>query len=373
MRPKDRWIFVDDQHDAAQSFADALSQHGQLEVLVVDPADAKKRLLTARESPAGVLMDVDLSNSPGEHGTGPGIAQDIRVKQRAGEIDEYPVVRFAGLEPIRKSIQGDPASDDLFDLKIPKENLREDGASRIVELLHGVSMVYHTLGSSGDAAEESFLTLVGLTCEDWERLGHPAFSDRLLSAMQIATHVAAGVFIRSFLLPSGLLIDERLLAVRLGVNYEASKAPWARLVASLPFAYTGTGSDAFKRWWSKGLDDWWFSLTGEDEPLSALSATRRVELLNGQASCKDLIPLSMPHGSAGTKPWRQCSLSAEEAPPRFLPIDPAESIRLTGRVDLPPWVDPAYAALGPALQARNDFRRNRSDLVRLTRKYRLGE
>lgn len=372
MKMKDRWIFIDDQHDAAQSFADALTHDSPIEVLVVDPADAKPRLLGAKESPAGVLMDVDLSSATGEHGTGPGIAQDIRVKQRAREIAEYPVVRFAGLEPIRRSIQGDPASDDLFDLKIPKEKLRENGASHIVGLLRGVSLVYLALGRIGNATDDSFLPLVGLSAQEWERLGHPAFSDRLLSALQVATHVAAGTFVRSFLLPSGLLIDERLLAVRLGVNREASGEQWFDLLESLPFAYGGVGSDAFKRWWARGLDDWWYSTVGEDEPLSSLDAESRVKLLGERAGCKNLISLSMPQGSAGTKPWRHCSLSLEEDPPRFVPLDPTESVRLTGRVDLPPWVDPAYAALGPALQARHDFRRNRSDLDRLRRKYKLG-
>ena len=371
MTTKERWVFVDDQREEAQAFAQELSRDA-IEVQVIDPGQAKETLLTAKDTPGGVLIDVDLSNFVGEHGTGPGIAQDIRVKQRAHEVEEFPIVRFAGLEPIRKSILGDPASDDLFDLKIPKEALREKGPVYIVELLRGVSLVYKALKDIGKATDDSLLPLLGLSAEAWDRTGHSGFSDRLLSSLQVATHVAAGTFIRSFLLPPGLLIDERLLAVRLGVDAVASGKAWPDLLKSVPFSYVGVGHEAFPRWWARGLDEWWFNAIGQDEPLSSLDAKTRVALLGERAGFKDLTPLSLPHGSAGSKPWRHCSLSAEEAPPRFLPLDPSESVRLTGRVDLPPWVDPAYAALGPALQARDDFRRNRSDLDRLSRKYKAS-
>ncbi|WP_353091909.1 hypothetical protein [Methylibium sp.] len=369
MKPKQRWVFVDDQSSEAQSFADSLSEGTSLDVKVLSPYDAEKLLLTGKEVPAGVLLDVDLSNADGVYGTGPGIAQDLRVKQRAGQVGEYPIVRFAGRGPIQKNIEGDPASDDLFDLKIPKESIATGGTSHIVKRLEGVSLIYQEIERVETPTPEAFLSLVDLTQEQWDLVGHPAFADRLLGAMQVATHVAAGTFVRSFLLPPGLLIDEKLLAVRLGVDAPASGANWTALRDSLGFSYNGIGNEAFVRWWAKGLDDWWFTIIGAEDPLSTLDSAARVGLLCERTKFKELTPLQLPHGSAGTKPWRHCSLSAEESPPRVVPIDPVESVRFANQVDLPPWRDPAYASLGAAAQWKADFRVNRADLDRLLRKH----
>ncbi|TCF96437.1 hypothetical protein BZM26_37695 [Paraburkholderia strydomiana] len=114
------WILVDDAVSEAKSFADALLVKGGIQVEVLSPEDGRISLLSGARHPAGVLIDVDLSSISGETGTGPGIAQDIRVKQKSGAIPEYPVVRFAALAPVQRNVRGDPTSDDLFDVKIQK-------------------------------------------------------------------------------------------------------------------------------------------------------------------------------------------------------------------------------------------------------------
>src|SRR5690242_8292449 len=106
------WLLVDDFPAEAKAFADKLATGAdKLKVDVAPPDQARQLLLTKAITPAGILMDVDLSNLPGERGSGPGLAQDVRVKQRAREIDEYPIVRFSGRVPIERNLKGDPGSD----------------------------------------------------------------------------------------------------------------------------------------------------------------------------------------------------------------------------------------------------------------------
>jgi hypothetical protein len=367
---RSRWIFVDDSEQEAQAFADALSRgDSPIEVVPMVPATANAELFSNKEPPAGVLMDVDLSNAPGQLSTGPGIAQNIRVQQRAGKIHDFPIVRFAGTANVRRNVGGDPTSEDLFDWQVMKEQVSRQGAASVWCQLQGIENVYCTLPDFKEANRDTFPALVGLNLESWEAFGHPAFADRVLASLQVATHVAAGAFLRSFLLPPGLLIDEALLAVRFGVDSARSGAAWQKLLASFDFRYQGSGAVGFARWWARGLDEWWARTSETSLPLSSCDLNDRVAQLTA-AGHVGLVAAEMPAGSAGNKPWQFCSLSQEREPPAFIQLDPAESIRMIGTTDLAPWVDPRYAALGPALQQKNDFRLNSTDLDRLRRKYR---
>lgn len=191
----------------------------------------------------------------------------------------------------------------------------------------------------------------------------------MLAALAVP-HVAAGIFARHFLTASGLLIDETLLAIRLGVDARGSGAGWEALRGLLPFAYQGVAANYFSRWWARGLEEWWFEVVRGEAPLASLPIDQRLTALQRAFPGNPLQPLVMPVGSAGNKPWRLCALSLEEEPPRNVAVDPNEAVRMTPRADMPVWTDPPLASLRLALQQKRDFRLNRSDLARLERKHR---
>ena len=366
----DTWVFVDDLINEAKAFAGQLRVGDYpLEVEVHGPAEARELLLSRRIEPAGVLMDVDLSSAEREQGTGPGLAQDLRVKQRAGEIPEFPIARFAALAPVEKNVKGDPASDDLFDIKIQKEELGRHLRS-VQSRLRGLRKIYEALGAFDPSSDIGLDVLLGTTPEQREEWSHRSFDDRMAAARQIAPHVAAGAFMRGFLLPTGLLIDAVVLGIRLGVDPSASGKVWRDLLDRFPFKYSGVASEHFERWWARGFERWWFDTLGDGvAPPVALTVAERVEVLSAKLGIQGLIPLKMPAGSPGERPWRLCALSLDREPPEFVPVDAAESVRISSRADLPIWVDPLHAALKPALQEKHDLRLNRSDLLRLGRKY----
>lgn len=361
------WLFVDDVPDAAQSFADKLASGDfHVDVKVIDPAGARGQLLTGKAAPHGVLMDVELTAATGELGSGPGIAQDIRVKQKTREIAEYPIVRFAGRAPVERNVKGDPGSDDLFDLKIPKEELAQNLTSVQLQLL-GLEQVYAGLIGADLAAKDTINKLLGLDDDQLRRWSHEGFHDRLLSALQITTHVGAGAFVRGFLTPTGLLIAEDVLSYRLGVDPVKSGESWKSLLTQLPFQFKGIAWEYFPRWWARGLEEWWLEDLNSERPLVSLTIAQRVEVLS--KNFEGLVRMSMPEGSAGDKPWRLCALSLEADPPVFIPVDPSEAVRLTPRADSPQWTDPMHVSLRLALQRRDDLRLNRSDLARLQKKH----
>ncbi|MES3676971.1 hypothetical protein QC589_13520 [Halomonas elongata] len=361
------WFLVDDLKEEAEAFAEKLRDDGGLAVRVLNPDEAKNKLLRDGCEPNGVLMDVDLSSIQGELGSGPGIAQDIRVKQKSQEIPEYPVIRFAALKKVKQNVRGDPTSDDLFDIKVQKERVARDITS-LSEEIKGVRDVYDFLSriKRGSIRKRE---IFGCTDEEFECWGNEAFCRRILGSVNTSVHVAAGYFMRNFLVPSGLLIDEVMLSVRLGVDYDTSGGSWLELKKNLDFHYQGAGGGFFRRWWAFGLEEWWFNNINAEEPLVGLPATERVKFLERALGIKNITPLDLPRGSPGVSPWRLCTLSLEKEPSEIVPIDPAHSVKISPDVDVPDWIDPMYASFQEALRNREDFRLDMSDVESLSKRY----
>lgn len=355
-----KWAFVDDQPGPSAAFADGLSDiNSGFEVTVLGPTEARKVLLAAESNVDGVLVDVDLRDIPGEHGSGPGLAQDIRVNQENGRIASFPLVRFSSRAKVLENIGGDSSSDDLFDLKIDKEIAARNIPHVRGELI-GCSEIYKQVSNSSLLVPEQLADFLGLSVETLESWTHPEFIARAKSARSDRPHVAAGLIMR-FLTQPGPLINEDLLAVRLGADRLSEG--WAALRDSLgPVRYRGKGCDYFDLWWARGLEDWWLDCEGAETPLSSMTIEQRTQQL--AVKHPGLAPVIMPPESWGTRPWRLCTLSLEEEDPSIVPVDPAFGVRMASRGNLAPWVDPSYAALGIALQHRDDSRLNKADFER---------
>jgi hypothetical protein len=368
------WIFVDDLKDEASAFAEELAASGKVQVVVMGPDEARTALLQQGREPAGVLMDVDLSSIAGEFGTGPGIAQDIRTKQKAKSAREFPIVRFSAAEPLAKNVIGDPSSDDLFELKILKNDvkLRRD---EVVAHLLGLREIYDSIINIHERPEESAKLVPKLFALDEATLavwGHEGLNAKILTGVRYAPHVAAGVFCRQFIMPYGLLLDERLLAVRLGVDVAASGNAWGSVLKLLePIRYLGVAGEHIVRWWARGLEDWWFKNIDQAAPLAGIAAVKRVALLTEVTKIAGLAALSSPPGSSNGRFWRFCRLGLESTPAEYIPVDPSESIRLVSQVDSPAWIEPLSASIRLALRARDDTRLNTKDLDRFRKKLKV--
>lgn len=355
-----RWAFVDDQEAPAAAFAQELSDaRSGIMVVVVTPEEARENLLAGKEHVDGVLMDVDLSDLPGEHGSGPGIAQDIRINQENGRLPPFPVVRFSSRQKVLANIGGDASSDDLFDLKIDKEVVVQN-VEAVRNSLTTCSEIYGHVDKAVSFAPADLANFLGLTLETLEGWTHPEFIARAEAARSDRPHIAARLIMRLLTQP-GPLIREELLAVRLGVNL--SSAGWTALKLSLaPLRYAGKGDEHFSLWWARGLEDWWLDHEGAGSPLSSMTIAQRIEQLH--QTHEALSPVVMPPESPGNRPWCLCALSLEDADPSLVPVDPAFGVRVVTRESTGPWFDPAFAAFGVALQKKEDRRLSRSDLQR---------
>ncbi|HMG48843.1 MAG TPA: hypothetical protein VK614_15455 [Allosphingosinicella sp.] len=349
------WLFVDDSGEERAAFANALTVADDLLITGISATDAKALLNANALRPTGVLMDVDLSNETGMQSTGPGLSQDMRVAQQRQDIPSFPIVRFSYRTKVEQNIGHDTSSDDLFDLKIDKDGVAAATLDAVRSKLRGVAAVYSAVGESVSASG-----VLGLNEEIWEAWGHPTFAEDL--AIADRTYLRAMPLVRALMHP-GFLINEDLLAIRLGLDRHASSG-WAAVLAELEQAkYQGVAAQYFQRWWARGLEAWWAELGGDCTPLAGNSIGERFARLSDRFS--QLVALSMPTGSWGDRPWRHCSLTLEHTG-EFLPLDPARSVRFKSRSKLPDWLDPLYAALGPAVRAAGDARLDKDDLERLS-------
>lgn len=349
------WMLVDDSADEAAAFSRDLTLADRITVTPSTAKNAEAALASGHMDVDGVLMDVDLSNETGMRNTGPGMAQNIRVAQQRQEIRSFPVIRFSYRARVLQSIGRDSSSDDVFDLKIEKDGIGDPSKRGTVQQkLLGVSEVYGTAQRQIEVP-----VLLGLDRAAWDLWGHASFEADI--ARTDRPYQAAGRIVR-FLAHSGPLIDEDLLAIRLGVARQASP-DWDHLKDELAaLRYTGVASDYFPRWWARGLESWWTEQGMGNGPLAGCSLDERQTLLLGKFP--RLGKLAMPEFSLGDRPWRSCLLTFEDRG-EIVPIDPARAVRVAPRDPLPAWMDPFYAALGPALRARDDPRLDKDDLARL--------
>ena len=125
------WFVVDDQLEEVERSAlvSGLKARGTVRLDKVSPRDAVNTLFHRSKIPiAGAMVDIDLSAEIA--GTGLGLAQDLRARQKNEEIPDYPVVCFANPDPVKKYVGADPVSDDLFDLLVSKICARENPRGR---------------------------------------------------------------------------------------------------------------------------------------------------------------------------------------------------------------------------------------------------
>ncbi len=350
------WLLVDDNHEEAAAFAAGLTQEGTITVRSATVTEAEEALADRTLNPAGLLLDVDLSNEVGLKTSGPGLAQDIRVAQQVEALNGFPIVRFSYRANVAANIGQDPTSDNLFDLKVEKDGLSDEAARiRVRKELLGIREVYDALRKGN----QDLKAILGVNETEWADWGNSSLGSAFAQGDRV--HSRAAPIVRLLKHP-GLLIDEQLLTFRLGIDTKKS-ADYAAVLEQLQaIKYKGVASEVLPRWWARGIEQWWRRELGASTPLAGCSISQRVELLAGRFG--DLTELSMPDGSIGDRPWRYCLISLEQHN-ELIPIDPAKSVRMNSRQPMPSWIDPLYASLGNAAMNREDPRLDPKDLERL--------
>ncbi len=352
-----KYLFVDDATGAggdAEHYSNMLNKAGQLQIELMRP-DRDKILVPEAELAGdidGFILDINLSDQTDDDGkrflgTGAGLAQDLRLLQALGPENEKgqrprPVVRLCAAQVFQDYLAGDNSTVDIFDLGFDKETIG-DFADLAREKLAVLPVIYADI-EKAQANPADAASLLGLDADKYDTL-HSRFRGEFEAELGRKTHEAVGFLLRQFIDPPGIVINEELLSIRLGVDRDLS-AGWAKARDHFaPAAYTGTGGAVFARWWSFLVMIQWAEIN--PNPLFKLSAEQRVSALTEQGFT-DLVALVPDARSPGEFMWL---LSTSHDPDLRLPVDPRFGFAVNDPVA--PWLDEVVWCFEMAKRNRN--------------------
>ena len=282
----------------------------------------------------GVLIDLCLD------GTGANslafkaqpFAQQIRTWASEDKMPQVPVVLCSTIDNY-DVYRKDSASHDLFDYYFDKTELNfEKESVRMKSLAEGYQLL-----SDKIMTEEEYLKRGSL--EDLD--------EKIVDYLKGASSFDVTKKIVKDIIPySGILIDENVVAARMGINMKDS-AGWPKLKEAIyEFGkYKGVFSNGWERCWSD-LVNTFFMRQSEGRPYQIMNAEERVEIL-AKTGFEGLVaskPIELNNSSYFNT---VCCYSG-------LPLDSMEGIPIEDRMSLKPWQENHYVAF--YFVAKGDFK-----------------
>ncbi|MEC4028516.1 hypothetical protein [Myroides odoratimimus] len=289
--------------------------------------EQKAHLIEEREldNYDGLLLDLKLQFSEGDDNnvrfSGPDLAQTIRSEVRAGKIKDLPIFLYSTNDNFKDLL--DRTSIDLFD-KMYSKNKDLDQEETKKEFI-SFANAYKVLKEEDRSVEN----LMKKTKEENEEL--------------ISLEAELGNFktphefiylIKQYVIQSnGLLIDEELLAIRLGIDIKNSPN-WKELKQGFlnEFKYSGILGDCCERWWQSELLNKWKMIVGKS--LLVMTAQEKVDAIKEVFNLSEIQALGLPKFHNYDTFWYKCRLSNT-------PLDPSDALRT---IEMPRyvWQEPSY-------------------------------
>lgn len=233
----------------------------------------------------GLLLDLRLDEEFDENGgkvfyRGPTLAQELRSRMSDGEICSFPIILWSMNDKIVHSYSPDSSSHDLFDAVYAKDDGQyqlEDGcvSAELVSLARGYQLLRGMLKKGGSKISGA-VEVLGLNPSERDFL-----DPRLINCFHDVSVFGAAGRALSILKNHGVLIDESLLAAKLGVDIADSGESWSVLKSRLSASrYCGVFCDGWERWWAHRVDAFFLESLKAKGTLRRLDAKDRVAALN---------------------------------------------------------------------------------------------
>jgi hypothetical protein len=184
----------------------------------------------------------------------------------------------------------------------------------------------------------------------------PRVGDAFRGSREWSVHDLALFVVKRLLGVPGPLIDEGILAARLGVDSSSNGWHHVREAIDVVARYRGVFSRAWPRWWAAGVEQWWDETVREPN----LSAATRVRLLTERVPCDGLSAARGDNGAQDTF-WTVCAVTG-------VPLDPVDGVLLQAE-HAQEWHDGVYASLPAVLSYKA---KNRGFLVHPLERRRLA-
>ncbi len=352
-----KYLYIDDDDDPnrLESYIRAVvGDDDSLEIVAERPDQFDKQvkhLLQTLVNYDGIILDWQLDDIPSSDGVtvlfrAGALAQELRTRETSKEVKGLPIVLWSTKPKLQRSYYADHTSHDLFDVLYDKEvvvDTADEVNKQLISLADGYKEIAAVL-TRGQALAEMFALDDGIF-DSFD----PRFTGALPKSERLPVHEYARFILKEVVFRPGPLVDEDLLATRLGIDKQESP-DWNVLLEQVlsGAAYGGSFNDAWPRWWSQLVEKkWWHSL-GEDMPiLSSLSAPERVAMIIEKTEIKGLIDAKPISESYGDYFQTICEVTRR-------PLDPVDGVLIDEKKEPKPWQDRRYISLNVALERRGE-------------------
>lgn len=296
-----------------------------------------------------VLEDVDFSAES--------LAEHLRVCVVQQGIKDIPIIICSAdnNKTFTKARKGEKTSSDLFDLAFIKGDLFTAAQVPIAEAkLFDLAISYSSLQSKSHSSYDvlAIQQTPNIDIRFIDLLEH------IISTK--TTHDTIQFLLREVIEKEGVLINESIIAARLGVDIDKSAREWSAVLQKLDdekIRYSGILSQGWKNYWAYKLVDWWKEKIA-DLDLRTTAASRRVELLNKALNLK-LVPAEKIKYCSSDEFWTVCKGLKR-------PLDPIDGF-VIGETDCKPWQDAEYISGLGELEKMTTVRINVLDRERYNR------
>lgn len=330
-----KYLYIDDENDESVSaVSDGFNDEDLIEVSVEQPKDFKtqiKDLATKLNDYDGLILDLRLSiNMKLDVAyNAPAIAQELRTSVSEPEINmkSLPIILCSTDEKMRATYDADKTSHDLFDYKFLKGE--DPDWEKFSIKLASLAAGYNWL----NAGERDIAGVLGRG--DLDKIDPRIVENFIDPEKKALSYDYANFIIKELFHHPGVLIKERLLASRLGIDIEASGEDWEKLKDILKDTrFSGLFNDGWERWWMDKII-LKFKEISDGKRLANLNAAQRVEILMQGYKLNNLKAAEPLKYSKSTNFWTICEETKS-------PLDPLEGFKVFENYDLKPWQECKY-------------------------------
>lgn len=347
------YLYIDDELEYAKSCSEEVERvDGRIRIECRTPDHFDEEIAALEKSLDsfdGLILDWRLDQIPpnGKRVAfrAGALAQELRTRgseQTEGKekgFKELPIVLWSVQSKLDRSFYGDSSSSDLFDWTYLKESLVDTAgevATQLVSLARGYVQIAETI-------DQGWLAILAM-CSDQAKWLDSGFTGFFEPGSAASVHDYARFLLNEVLHVSGPLVEEKLLAARLGTRAEGSA--WDELLSILPneSVYNGPFRQAWPRWWWPIVERvWWDGLfEGRAPKLSTLPAAERVSLLKEKTGLASLAVAEPIKSDYGQRFYTICAATRQ-------PLDPVDGVLLADR-GAQPWQDSRYISVDAAME-----------------------
>jgi len=360
-----KYLYLDDEETTTiKPYSDMVVEHSkELHIDVEHPAAFQNNsaLINRLEGYQGLILDwrldeisskTDKKKADFRAAT---LAQEIRTRETEKEIHPMPIVIWSQESKLKRSYQGDFTSHDLFNFVYKKDEIVAN-PDIVHDQLLSLALGYKYIDKFKSTKKKFNLSDLLKAKDSYVDIRVQEY----FNSTARTVHEIARFIIQDLLHRPGLLIDERRLASRLGVDKDVSK-DWTKVLDLIKkYKYLGPFGEAWERWWAFGVEkEWWLSTSDQDSTISLLNAKERVEIIKKKTGFRNLIMAEPIKPKYHTRFYTICEYTKK-------PLDPIDGVIIAEK-EPQPWQERRYISLDVALEGRGGFVPDPTEKERLNR------